>query len=58
METYEIDADQGKVPTPQRSDDSIQVASGMEFQFQDNNAYGMELEGVAHRAYENILEDL
>ena len=48
---------------PKRSDDSIPhmvggEMSAMAFQFQINNAYGMELEGVIHREYENIVEDI
>ena len=51
-------------PLPKRSD-SIphMVVMGGEmsvtaFQFQINNAYGMELDGVIHREYENIVEDI
>ena len=48
---------------PKRSDDSIPHMVGGEmsattFQFQINNAYGMELDGVIHREYENIVEDI
>ena len=44
------------ISSDSESDDD--ASSRHHFEFQHNEAYGVELESAEHRGYENILEDI